>query len=58
VAIELHDVLGNSVFQNLIDQHKGEHKTVIDLRQFSDAVYYLKIRAGKEIVSEKLILIK
>ena len=58
VTIELNDVLGNSVFQNSIERDRGEHKTVIDLRLFSGAIYYLKIQAANEIITKKLILIQ
>lgn len=58
VNIEVYDVLGNRLRQIVNDQEAGEYHSTIDVQKLPDGVYFLKIRAGDQRVSEKMVLLR
>ncbi|HYV91527.1 MAG TPA: T9SS type A sorting domain-containing protein [Chitinophagales bacterium] len=59
ISIDLYDVLGNRLWQVVKDdQQAGEHNSAFDTRNLSNGVYVLQIRAGDQIASQKIVLLR
>jgi len=56
VSVEIYDVLGNRLQQMINSEPAGEHHSEIDSQKLANGIYFLQIRAGDEIISQKIIV--
>jgi hypothetical protein len=56
VSIEVYDVLGNKLEQKIRDNEAGEYHSTIDIQKLPDGIYFVKIRAGDQMASEKMVV--
>ncbi|HYV93024.1 MAG TPA: T9SS type A sorting domain-containing protein [Chitinophagales bacterium] len=57
LSIVLNNILGNKLLQLVNeDQEAGEHNSAFDARKLANGIYVLRIRAGDQIVSQKVVV--
>ena len=56
VEISIVDMLGQSVFQQQLNNFNGEYQSQMDLSQQSSGVYLMQLRVGNETLHRKIVL--
>jgi hypothetical protein len=56
ISISIYSVLGEEVYNKIINGLNGKFKTSFNLNKFGKSVYILEIKTDKLIINEKLIL--
>lgn len=59
IALEVYDALGRSI-RKLLENYMnvGKHEIIFDGTKFSSGVYYYQLKAGNNIFTKKMLLIK
>lgn len=58
VMIHLYDILGREVRTVISDKKRGRHEHRLDLRGLASGMYVLQLKAGGEVVTRKLTVVR
>jgi len=58
VSINVHDVLGRSIYKNNSNLHKGDHLVTFTLEGYESGIYFINTNINQQSFSNKLILNK